>query len=112
MNKWLIVAGATVFVLWLAFVLEPAAHADEASYINGVYDHGVEINAGTLPLGHQICADVSMNGVAGLETESGYAVTMGVPAHTAAVIIVLAVAELCPSNEPALQAWLSSPTAA
>lgn len=111
-QRWIIVAAATVFALWVAFVLEPAAHADEASFVNGVYDHSVPITPYTLTLGHQICADVSANGVAGLETESNYAAIAGVSAHDAAVLIVLAVDELCPSNEPALNAWLYPATVA
>lgn len=105
-SKMAIVIATGLAALALANAQD--AHADEASFINGVYAHGVEVNSGTLPVGHQICADVSQNGVAGLETESNYAVTAGVPPHTAAVLIVLAVSELCPSNQPALNAWLST----
>jgi hypothetical protein len=104
------VIGASLVALALANAQD--AHADEASYLNGVGDYGVEVNAGTLPLGHQVCSDISDNGVDGVDTEAKKAVVAGVSPHNAAVIIVLAVSELCPSNEPALKAWMSSTTTA
>lgn len=106
-QKWIIVAAATVLALWAAFVLEPAAaHADEASYINQVAAHGTPVTATTLTLGHQVCGDISAYGVAGIDADVKAAAEAGVSAHDAAVIIVTAVWELCPSNHAALNAWL------
>lgn len=84
------------------------AHADESSYITGVSSRGVEIDRYTLPIGYHICADISDNGTAGIDNESRYAATAGVSTHDASVIVVEAVYQLCPSNLPALKAYLSS----
>jgi hypothetical protein len=106
-QKWIIGAAAAVFTTWAMFVLTPAvAHADESSYINGIYEHNVPVTSTVLALGHGICDTISHNGVAGVEAEARTATAEGVSAHDSAVIIVEAVYELCPSNKPALYAWL------
>lgn len=107
-QKYLVAAVAAVAILWGLFVLAPAARADEASYINGIDSQGVPVTASTLALGHEICATVSALGVDGVTAEVEAALEAGVSSNDAAVIIVVAVYELCPSNLPVLHAWENS----
>jgi hypothetical protein len=100
------IAGAATAV---AMSFAQTAKADEASFINDVAAHGVYTAPITLAVGHQVCSDASANGTAGINTEAAAALSSGVTAHDAAVIIVEAVYDLCPSNMPALDAWLSTP---
>lgn len=90
----------------VALSMAQDARADEASYINTVAGHGVEVSQATLTLGHSICADISADGVAGVEADAKAAAVAGVSSHDAAVLIVAAVWELCPSNHVALNVWL------
>lgn len=90
-----------------AILLAPLVHADESSYINDLALVDVPITAATLPLGHQICADISTHGVTGVDHEVRNAIASGISDHDGAGIIVLAVQELCPSNTPALNAWIA-----
>lgn len=84
------------------------AHADEADYITWIADHGTAVNEHVLPIGYQICADTASHGTAGLDHQAELAAIAGVPSHDAAVFIVGAIVELCPSNLPALNAWLAT----
>lgn len=103
------VAGAAMAA---AFLHPPSAHADEGSYINGVGSRGVPITSATLKIGHQVCYDVALNGVAGFDNEARQAINAGVSSHDAAVLIVEAVYQLCPSNMAALHAYLADDTTA
>lgn len=89
----------------LALWLTPLVHADEGTYINDLALLDIPINPATLPLGHQICADISTHGVSGVDRQVRTAIASGISTHDGAGIIVLAVQELCPSNTPALNAW-------
>lgn len=104
------VIGASLVALALANAQD--ARADEASYLDGIGNLGVPVNAQSLTLAHKVCADISENGVDGITSEVKQAAAAGVSSHTTAVVIVYAVSELCPSNEPALAAWSSPTTAA
>jgi hypothetical protein len=112
MNKSVVVAAAAGALAAIALSMAQDAHADESSYINSVASYGVEPSQAVLTLGHQICGDISYYGVAGIQADVNNAVAAGVSAHTTSVIIVVAVSELCPSNEPALNAWLYPTTKA
>lgn len=106
MNKSTVIFAALGVLTAVGLSMAQDARADESSYINGVAHYGVTVTPVTLTLGHQICSDISTYGVAGVQADSDAAMAAGVQAHTAAVLVVLAVSELCPSNEPALDAWL------
>lgn len=97
-----VVGGALTAI---ALSMAQDAHADEASYINGVADRGTPVTSMTLTVGHQVCADVSANGVDGMQREANLAFNAGVSTYDAASLIGVAVREMCPSNLPALQAW-------
>lgn len=105
----LAIAGALTAI---ALAMAQDAHADEASYITSVSEHGVTPSQVVLAIGHQVCGDISAYGVAGIEANSKAAAAAGVSSHDAAVIIVVAVYELCPSNHGALNAWLYPKAAA
>lgn len=108
MNKSIVVAAVAGGLAAVALSLAQDAHADESSYINTVSNYGVPVSQVTLSLGHQICSDISTYGVAGVQADSDAAAAAGVSPHDAAVLIVTAVYELCPSNHGALNAWLSN----
>lgn len=109
MNKAMILCPLVGAIMAIGTAYAADAHADEASYINKLDSHGVEIHDSTLALGLGICSDVAFNGVAGIENQVQMAIANEVPSYTAAAIIVTAVEELCPSNTPALDAWLAQP---
>jgi hypothetical protein len=106
MNKSTVVFAIAGGLAAIALSMAQDAHADESSFINTVAAHGTPVTPATLAVGHQVCGDISANGVAGVEAEARAAATAGIPAHDAAVLIVTAVYELCPSNHAALNAWL------
>lgn len=112
MRKSIVVAAVAGGLAAVALSVAQDARADEASYLNGVARYGVSVDQTVLTLGHEVCGDISANGVAGVQAEVNSAVAAGVSAHSASVIIVMAVSELCPSNEPALNAWLYPTTKA
>lgn len=99
-------ACAAAFVA-LALWLTPLVHADEGSYINDLALLDVPVNPATLPLGHQICADISAHGVVGVDRQVRLAIESGIPTHEGMSIMMVAVQELCPSNTPALNAWMA-----
>jgi hypothetical protein len=92
-----------------AILYAPTAHADESTFLNSVAAHGVPVNQALLGVGHEVCTSASTNGTAGLDTEGNAALEAGLTPHDSAVIIVEAIHELCPSNLPALHAWLATP---
>lgn len=106
MNKSTVVCAIMGGLAAITLALAQDARADESSYINIVADHGVAVSQATLALGHAVCSDISTSGVAGVEADAKAAAAAGVSAHDAAVIIVTAVYELCPSNHASLNAWL------
>jgi hypothetical protein len=112
MNKSMVIAAVAGGLTAIAVSMAQDAHADESSYLNEVSARGVPITSATLTLGHQICSDISYYGVDGIEKDARAAVVAGVSAHDAAVLIVVAVYELCPSNHGALNAWLYPTTEA
>lgn len=101
-----LIASAFVAIATVAFA--PTAHADEADYINHLDELGVPIVDSVLPLGYSICSDISANGTYGVERQAQMSINAGVDAYTAAAIISAAVWDLCPSNTPALTAWMNS----
>lgn len=112
MNKITVVAAVAGACTAVALSMAQDARADEASYLDEVYSHGTPITSVTLTLGHQICSDISTYGVDGITGDVNNAAAAGVSSHDAAVIIVSAVYELCPSNIPVLDAWAYSTTGA
>lgn len=109
MNKAMILCPLAGAMMAVGVAYASDAHADEASYISTLDSYGVEIHDSTLGLGLGICSDVAFNGTAGIDNQVQMAIDNDVPSYTAAAIIVTAVEELCPSNEPALNAWLAQP---
>lgn len=112
MNKSTVIAAVAGGLTAIALSMAQDARADESSYINGVTGYGIPVDQTVLTLGHEICGTISHYGVAGVQMEVNTAVAANVSAHDASVIIVMAVSELCPSNEPALNAWLYPTTRA
>lgn len=98
-----VAGGFVALALWLT----PIVHADEGTYVNDLALLDVPVNPATIPLGHAICADISMHGYAGVNNQVKLAITSGIPTDQGAAIIVLAVQELCPSNTPALNSWMA-----
>lgn len=91
----------------VAILLAPLGKADESTYINDLALLDVPITPVTLSLGHGVCSDISHHGVAGVDNEVTLGLSSGVSHSDIAAIIVLAVQELCPSNTPALDAWMA-----
>lgn len=92
----------------VVLMLSPLVHADEGTYINDLALVDVPITPVTLSLGHGVCSDISHNGIAGVDNEVTLGLSSGVSHGDIAAIIVLAVQELCPSNTPALDAWMAA----
>lgn len=84
------------------------ARADSQSYLEGVAAHGVPITSVTLELGGYICKSMRDNGTAGLDQQATLARNAGVSNYDAAVLIVEAANELCPSQLGVLNEWLHS----
>ena len=96
----------------VATVLAPLVHADEGTYVESVAQHGTLVTQYTLPLGHSICARISADGPAGVDEVAQAAHSVDITAHDFGVLVESAVYELCPSNVPALKAWLDTPVGA
>lgn len=99
-----IAGGATAF----AMTFTPLARADESTFVQDVESHGVPALPITFAVGHQVCADASEYGTAGLDRQATEALNAGVSEHDAAVVIAAAILDLCPSNTPALKAWAAT----
>jgi hypothetical protein len=107
--KTLAVLGGIILGVVIAAALilfAPFATADESSYIAFVNSKGLPVGPVMLAVGHQVCTDASANGVAGLDNEALLGLNANLTPREIAVVIVGAVHELCPSNLPALQAWM------
>jgi hypothetical protein len=94
----------------LILLLDPRAHADEGEYLSDLSDHGIPNGSVALGLGYQICADITANGFDGVQHETRLALSTGMPVKTISLLMVTAVADLCPSQMPVLMAWAHSPT--
>lgn len=101
--KQLLIIGAALAALALANAQD--AHADEGSFIDNLGNDGVTITTSTLPLGHAICAQVSAEGVDGVQKVMVNFAEAGESVGDASYFLVEAVWELCPSNLPAMRAW-------
>lgn len=104
MKLQMVITGLGALAIGAA-ALAPQAHADESSFLTDVGNAGLPVDATTLAIGHQICYDISANGVAGVDNEARMAHNAGVTADDFATLVVESVYELCPSNLPAMRAW-------
>lgn len=105
MKLQMVITGLGALAIGAA-ALAPQAHADENTFLNDLSSRGIPTNTAVLAVGHEICSDVSAYGTQGFDMTAEAAHEANVPSYDFAVITVSAVYDLCPSNMPALHAWL------
>jgi hypothetical protein len=111
LTPYLVAIGATMLA---ALACYPAvAHADDTSFLEAVQAAGL-LSADNTPstalaLGHQICDDITANGVAGVADSMGLARQAGIPPKAAAAMLQFSVYNLCTDNRAAADAWASNP---
>ena len=104
------ILGASVATATVAVALLGAgtAHADESSYLDALASFGLPHDSTALAVGENVCADVSANGVAGVDREAGYGISAGLTGEQVGTVIYFAGHELCPENMPAIMAWANA----
>jgi hypothetical protein len=105
LRPYLVAIGATTLAA-LATCYPAVAHADEASFLQELQSQRAVNNPSTaLAVGHDICDDITANGVAGVEHSMGLAKKAGIAASAAGDMLYASVHGLCPNNIAAAQAW-------
>lgn len=101
---WALVAYTVV--VCVAILVSGRAHADEATYIDALASDGILVDSAALKLGHTVCAVISMDGVDGVEKSTQAGESAGIAPYAIGIIVADAVNELCPSNIPAVKAYM------
>ncbi len=91
----------------LAILVAPLVRADEGTFVNELDAHDVSVTSASIPLGHTVCAKISLNGYDGVTESVTTMLQAGMSSHDTAAFVVFAGSEICPSNIPAIVAWMT-----
>lgn len=94
-----------------AIIVAPYVHADEGTFVNELDAHDVTVTSSSIPLAHNICATISRDGYDGVTEAVANMLAGGMSSHDTAAFVVFAGSEICPSNIPAIVAWMTRRTA-